>query len=462
MTQPTAAPPAPPAQPAVAPPEPREAEPRGGPSWRGASRRLRAEATTEPGRLRLIGAVLAALLVVFGAITAVQISERTSAAGDVMERSQPLSADAAKIYRSLADADTSASSGFLAGGDEPRSVRARYEKDIQEASELLAGAASSSDGSRPADRQIEVLNKGLPVYTGLVESARANNRQGLPLGGAYLRYANEKMRGELLPAAETLYKAETAELGRDYDAAKGWPWAAVGLGVVTLLALVWAQRRNYRRTNRVFNPGLLSATAAAVVLLLWLGVGHTLARSNLTDSDEQGARSLQALNEVWIGSLQARGDENMTLVARGAGAEYEKSYKKQMRGLFGGPDSPGGLQRAQALADDSTGRQSVRNATNSLKRWQERHANARAKDDDGAYDDAVEMVIGKENSTGEAFDRVDRNLAKASAHEQQQFEEAADRGRGWLGGLGIGAVVLAVLGAAAVVWGQMRRLAEYR
>ncbi|NGO69578.1 hypothetical protein G5C65_14690 [Streptomyces sp. SB3404] len=440
-------------------------------------RRARAAVLTEPGRLRAIGAALAALVVLFGAVTAWQVADRSAAADAVVTDSQPLSADAARVYRSLADADTSASSGFLAGGEEPRAVRERYEKDIREASELLASAAANSGNSASAQRQIAVLNRGLPVYTGLVESARANNRQGLPLGGAYLRYANEKMRGELLPAARALYTEETRRLRADYDDAESWPLLALGAGVLALGALGWAQHRHYRRTNRVFNLGLLGATAATLALLVWLTGGHALARAGLVDSDEQGARSLHALNAAWISALQARGDENMTLVARGGGAAYEKSYRKQMAHVAGAGkqrngdrdgdgdgdgDGTGQLDDALALADDAAGKAAIERARQAVGTWKERHARARALDDGGEYDRAVRMVIGSDRSTGASFDRVDGSLGVASAHEQKQFTRAADGGRGWFGGLTVGALALAVAGAAAAVLGIGRRLAEYR
>ncbi|MGP3991084.1 hypothetical protein [Streptomyces sp. 3N207] len=487
MTQPPTAPPTPPPVPAVPPEGPgtgvaqapggsAASRPGAAPSgssgaprrtaWSEGVRRLRTAATTEPGRLRAIGAVLAALVVLFGGVTAWQISDRVAAADAVVDHSQPLSADAAHIYRSLADADTSASSGFLAGGDEPRSERRRYEKDIREASELLASAAANSGGSRTAQRQIAVLNRGLPVYTGLVESARADNRQGLPLGGAYLRYANEKMRGELLPAARKLYTAETKQLGGDYDDAKSWPLLAVGTGIVALAALGWAQRRNYRRTNRVFNRGLLGGTALSLALLVWLTAGHAMARSGLNESDTKGARSLHALNEARIGTLQARGDENMTLVARGGGAVYEESYKKQMVKVAGngerGRAGSGLLEDARDVADDRAGSSAVEEAQEAVRTWQQRHKKARAEDDGGNYEDAVAQVIGAKDSTRESFDEVDESLSRAGAHEQRQFEKAADEGRDWFAGLVVGALVLAVLGAAAAVLGIGRRLAEYR
>lgn len=441
-------------------------------TWAESVDQLRATATTEPGRLRILGALLAGLVVAFGAVTAWQVSDRSAAAGDVVNHSQPLSADAASIYRSLADADTAAAGGFLAGGQWPRDVRERYERDIGTASELLVKAAANSEGSASARGRIATLNEQLPVYTGLIEQARANNRQGLPLGGAYLRYANEQMRTELLPAARALYEAETARLGADYENARAWPWPALVTGVLALGALGWAQRRTYLRTNRVFNQGLLAATAATAVVVLWLLAGHSLARAGLDDSSAHGAKSLEVLNEARIDALQARGDESLTLVARGAvltkdGEDfYETSYRSGMQRMVGGdrgspaPDSL--LGRARALADDPEGRDPVGRALDGVREWQERHGDARTTDESGNYEGALDKVIGDENTTGESFDRVDASLETALVHEQREFRQAADDGRGALAGLSAGAAVLAVLGAAAAVLGMGRRLSEYR
>ncbi len=74
----------------------------------------------------------------------------------------------------------------LAGAQEPEAVQERYRKDIEEAARLLVKASGSTGSAGASSREIATLNKLLPVYTGLIERARANNRQGLPLGGAYL------------------------------------------------------------------------------------------------------------------------------------------------------------------------------------------------------------------------------------------------------------------------------------
>ncbi|UFQ15713.1 MULTISPECIES: hypothetical protein [Streptomyces] len=455
------------------PPRPPAAAPRRT-AWAEGTDRLRAAATTEPGRLRIIGALLALLVVAFGAVTAWQMTERSTAADDVLHRSQPLSADAAAIYRSLADANTAASSGFLAGGQEPAAVRQRYERDIERAAQKLATAASAAGSDSSSAAAVRKLNQLLPQYTGLIERARANNRQGLPLGGAYLRYANATMQTQMLPAAEKLYKAENARLSSDYGDAKPYPWFAMALGVLALAALAWAQRRNYRRTNRVFNHGLLAATAATTVVLLWLVVGHTVARSGLDDSYDHGVRSLNVLNDARISSLKARGDENLTLVNRGAETtevkgepqdKFDVSYRAQMKRL--GDGDSGLLGQAAALAKNTPGEGPVRTAVKNVGVWQDRHKEARSSDDSGDYQGALDKVIGSKDGqgaepTGECFDNVDAALDRALRHEQREFQQAAEDGRGAMTGLPAGAAVLAVLGAAAAVLGIGRRLSEYR
>lgn len=457
--------------PAVALPEQRGARRR---AWVESAERLRAAATTEPGRLRLIGAVLAVLVVAFGAVTAWQVADRAAAADNVVHHSEPLSAKAAEIYRSLADADATVAGGFLVGGQEPKSASDRYQKDIDTAARLITEAAANSQGSAEAAEQIASLNRQLPSYTQWVATAQADNRQGLPLGGAYLRYADEQMRmdGGLLDAADKLYQAETERLGHDYGRAKALPYAAWALGLLALGALVWAQRRHYRRTNRVFNQGLLAASAACAVVLLWLVAGHTLARSQLSDSYAHGAKSMQVLNSARIGVLQARGDENLTLVARGSGDSYETNFAKGMTDLAGeDPKGVGGeLARALALADNEAGRAPVNAAIQGVQAWRGRHTTARASDDGGDYTTAVAEVIGGKDShgrtvtetTGQCFDKVDASLEQAVGHEQDEFRKAANGGRGALSLLPYGAGLLAVLAAAGALLGIGRRLSEYR
>ncbi|MGV9320413.1 hypothetical protein [Streptomyces sp. NPDC003660] len=427
--------------------------------------RLRDAATTEPGRLRVIGAVLALLVVAFGAVTAWQSGERAGAADDVLTRSQPLSSGAAAIYRSLADANTAASTGFLAGPRETTANRERYEDDIRTAASGLIRAAADTEPGSPSEATVRKLNRLLPEYKGLIERARVYNRQGYPVGGAYLRYANEKMQTEMLPAAQDLYTKENQRLDADYADATPYPWAAIALGLLALAALGLAQYRDYRRTNRVLNHGLVAASAATVVVLLWLLVGHTLARSGLFGSYDHGIRSLNVLHNAQIAALKARGNENLSLVARGA-ETVEVNGTKQDAYYYAFDRDLGTLQarltEARRYADDDQGGAPVDSALGDTAEWKKRHGTARDEDEKGNYQVALDQVIGAHDTTGASFDGVDRSLTRALGHEQTEFDRAAADGRDAMTGLPQGAAVLGVLGAAGAVFGIGRRLSEYR
>ncbi|WEH17892.1 hypothetical protein [Streptomyces sp. VNUA24] len=454
------------------------ADPDGGPPRRTAFAegvdQLRAAATTEPGRLRIIGALLALLVVAFGSVTAWQMNDRSAAADDVLHGSQPLSSAAAEIYSSLAAANTAASSGFLAGGQETDRSRKDYEREMREAAKQLALAATASESGSDSEERIAKLNTLLPEYKGLVERARANNRLGYPLGGAYLRYANDKMQG-MLAEARSIYDNENERLRDDYADATAYPWAAIGLGVLALGGLVWAQRRNYRRTNRVLNQGLVAATAASTVVLLWLAGGHTLARSGLNDSYDNGVRSLTVLNDARIASLTARGNENLTLISRGAETIKITKDKSVDKFDYAFDNSMATLEKrlaaAERVADDAGGEKPLKAAGAAMEAWKDRHKDARKADDQGDYQCALAQVIGGkatdsckngDKPTGECFDQVDKNLGVASAYEAKEFKRAAEDGRAAMLGLPVGAAVLAVLGAAGAVLGIGRRLSEYR
>ncbi|TXS57676.1 hypothetical protein EAO77_02545 [Streptomyces sp. t39] len=459
-------------QPAPAPaPGPAPARPPAGPGPAGPGavsraeivRRLRAAATTEPGRLQIVGAVLAALMVVFGAVTALEVSDRAAAADDVVSRSQPLSRDAASVYRSLADANTAASTGFLSGAEEPREVKERYEKDIARASRLLVTAATHTDSDSESGRQIAHLNELLPRYTGYVETARANNRLGHPLGGAYLRFASDLMTEDLLPAARKLHLAESTRLRADYDDPRFWPLASVAAGVAALAVLGWAQRRNYRRTHRVFNHGLLATTVAAALVTGWLVGAQALAGARLDDAEVHAQRSLDVLSEARIQALQARASENLTLVARGAvltddgkDDKYAVEYAQAMERLGSSLDD------ALRHADDTAGRTPVEKAVETVAAWRTRHTDVTKADQGGDYDGAVARVIGGEGSTNESFDSLDTALTEALEHEQREFTASAKAAGSAFTGLAAGAALLAVLGAVTAVLGINRRLSEYR
>ena len=107
----------------------------------------RGEAT--PDRLRRACAVLVLGCLVAGVVSLVSGINRTRAVSDGGERIGGIVADAAQLYRSLADADAMATTGFVSGGQEPAAVRARYDADITRAAARLVDAAGKLPAGDP-------------------------------------------------------------------------------------------------------------------------------------------------------------------------------------------------------------------------------------------------------------------------------------------------------------------------
>src|SRR4051794_4605449 len=189
-----------------------------------AVRNVRRSASSTPGKLFLVGVGLVVLALLTGVAGAISMQQKQDTIDSLLEHREPVAAASQQIYRSLSDADATAASAFLAGGTMPPALRDRYSLDIATAGANLAKASADVSGVAEAERQVDELSQQLPVYTGLVETARAYNRQGYPAGAAYLREASGLMRAKLLPAAQELYEIDSARLAAAQDDASSVPW----------------------------------------------------------------------------------------------------------------------------------------------------------------------------------------------------------------------------------------------
>lgn len=408
-----------------------------------------------PERLALATAVLIVLGLATGVAAAVGVRQRIDLINGATARNGDLAVASQRLYRALSDADATAANAFLTGGVEPAALRERYQAGIADASAALAIVSGGRAGGERGDAAVARIAAQLPVYTGLVETARVYNRQGLPIGGAYLREASGVMRERLLPAAQQLYEAVSDELDESRDGAAAYPWFATLLGLVTIAALVIVQRYLTRRTNRVFNVGLVAATAAASLLVVWLGLSAVLAGGRLEASRTEGSDRVARLVNARIAALEARADEAHTLVARGNGGAYEKHYAEvampQVTSQLSMPDA------------DPTTRIAADAARIDAEAWVTAHQKLRALDDGGQYDQAVAAAVGGSvDSTSSIAARLDGKLARAIDHNGQVFDREVDGAAGALAGADIGTGLLATLMVVGVALGIQRRLVEYR
>ena len=419
-------------------------------------------ATTTPAKLRLLLVGLVSLCLIWGAVAAWVVSQRASGANDVVGTSEPLSLDGQQIYRALSDADATAASAFLSGGLEPLAARQRYQADIAQAASHLESATAAA-GHSPAARDLAKLSAGLPVYTGEVETARADNRLGLPLGAAYLREASGLMRGTLLPAARDVSEQANAQLTAASGRATGLPLALILLvaAVIVGYLLYRAQRWLFQRTHRRLNPGLAVASVAAVVSLLWLAIAFAAARGDLLQARDHGSAPVAALAQADIAALQARADESLTLIDAGGDDSFEADFKTVRHRLGPGPGTL--LAAAAAAARGSPGAGSAAAAATTAPAWYAAHRRVRFLDDNGKHTQAVQLVTTSgPGHSGTLFARLDGSLTAAIAADQAVFRSNAVTGRNAFTGLEVGIIVLSLVMAAGCARGLSTRLAEYR
>jgi hypothetical protein len=414
---------------------------------------------TTPARLRLLLAGTVAFSLVWGAAAAWTVAQRAAGAGDVVTASEPLSFDAQQIYQSLSDADATEAVAFLAG-TEPPAARGRYLADIARAESYLE-AATAQAGNQGPRAQLTVLSTGIPVYTGLVESARSDNLQGLPVGAAFLGEASNLMRTRLLPAADGLYAQENARLAAADGQATALPIFAIIVAIVVGFVLLRAQRWLTRRTHRTFNSGLVAASVAGLASLIWLLTGLTVARVQLLDARDHGSAPVEALAQADIAALGANADESLTLINRVGDDINQADFLKAAKRLGPGPGAL--LTRAAAAASGSPGAAPAAAAAAAAPAWFATHRQVRALDDGGNYNAAVQLAIGSEpTSSGAMFRRLESGLTTAIAADQAVFGSAAPSGESALTGMEAGMIAAALVMAAGCAWGLAPRLAEYR
>jgi hypothetical protein len=425
---------------------------------------LRARLTTTPGRLRLAAALVVAGAIVFGALAASAVSARRQAAHSVATDTEPLLVTAEDLYASLSDADATAATTFLTGGLESLARRERYAGDVRTASGQLATLARQAGGSAQTRAAVATLATQLPVYSGLIETARANNRQGFPVGAAYLRRASTLMREQLLPAARRLYEVEALRLNGDYRSgvSTGTLLAVIAVVCAMLGLLAAIQVRLARLTHRVFNVPLALATVLVLALGVWMIVGLIGEQNALSRTQRTGSDPVQVLSAARILALRAQGDDGLALVARGGDEASLTDFDAVTRRLGSSGEPTSLLGEAAAIARRSDSAAAIDRLSATFARYLAVHRRVVALETNGHFNDAVNLAVGSHAQELSLSDALNFDLIQEIAAAQRRFGSAAGDATSALGGLWLAIGLLSVLFAGLALYGVLQRLEEYR
>jgi hypothetical protein len=400
-----------------------------------------------PGRLRLYGAVTIVACLLFGVLA-------FFAAGQLHTDISNTRNDAAQLVRvqtirtSLVKADASATNAFLVGGLEPADVRAAYTDGIATAARTIAAAASANPGDAAA---LQRVNRVLANYAGLIEAARANNRQGFPIGAAYLRQASNSIQQDALPPLAALVAVEQQRVDDSNRTADWLPTLLLVVMVVALGTLIVFQFWMALKSRRILNVSMLVATGV-VILVGLVGIGVTAwARSRSQDARDGAYKQTVALATARINAFDAKSAEALTLINRGSGQPFEDRFKavsKTARSALAGlPASSANREQARSVA--------------AFQQYLAAHTQVRKLDDGGNWDQAVALATGS-GAANQDFGKFETVSDSALASQASSLSDKLDSARrpltatAWL-------LLVAGLVAAVATWrGVNRRLREYR
>jgi len=411
---------------------------------------VKGKASGTPGRMRMLGAMAAIAAVLFGAVGAwnlwssAQALGRAGATTDQVVRVQ-------SIYADILRADADATNAFLVGGLEDPAQRADYEAALKRAAGTIATAAAA----QPADgAALAALNAALQDYAGLVERARAENRQGLPIGNTYMTSASSGLRAAAVPPLEALLQAN-AERSRDELSAAGssWPTLVTGAMAVVVLALcgVWLARR----THRYLNVGLSAATLTVLGgVIAGLVVFGGIAADARKVSTNQLAGTL-ALTSARTAAFDARANESLGLIRRGQASANEVAWAKNDGAVttnlsaLGAVTWFGGTSSATELSQAWTA-------------YQKAHTEVRGLDNAGTWDAAVAKATGAAETPRTSFAAFEKASASAVDGFQAALVKDVD-GPATRALVTAAVLLLAGLAAAVLVTrGIAKRVEEYR
>jgi hypothetical protein len=409
---------------------------------------------TTPGRVVAIGVVLAALVSGSAFATSTTIDHRQQVLTTVLNHTEPLAFAAGQLYTTLSVADAAAATAFIAGA-EPRLVRQRYEQAITDAAVTLT-RASSGLTDEPMVQLLGRINAQLAQYTGLIETARTNNRAGNPIGSSYLSEASSLMQDHILPDAQRLYEATSARVDAETSASTRIPAPVILVVSATLLFGAFANRWLARRTRRRINIGFVAGGLAVLIMVIWVGTALAISTAGSSSAKDTAAQSLKTITNLAITAQQARADETLSLIRRGDEDVRKQSYYQRIDTMH--------HELTEYLArDDAIDKPGLQNADELLTGWRQADDRINSYIAVGNYQAATQVALGTdEDDSSSAFDKLDEALTGGIEESRNQLRNDILNAERVLSGATVGAALLSLSAAVAVALGLWPRLSEYR
>lgn len=418
-------------------------------------------AGTTPGRIIAMMVVLTLALVAAGWAMSYSMSQRQQSLNSVVNATEPMSNSAHVLYTSLSQADTVSTTGFISPGmvaqQDMHLYLASLDRAIVAATEIMEGAVDASTGeTREELRDLVVqLQRDVPLYAGIMERAKTNQRMGNPVGVAYMSQASGLMRERMLDDASALSQLTREQVATQMDELSSPQWVPLSGLVAALIFLVLAQLYLWRVFRRRLNKGFLVASALMVVAIAWVGGSNYAAWRSGAVGFEAASNPWEELTGARIDAQETRTDEIFALLRRQSVDESENSFS----------DTYASVTAALDTAAETADPYLIQSGRDALDTW--RDANRVLVDtlNEGRFDAAIDILTdtstGPDESSALAYAQLDSvfsELIKQSRADMREYIGASlDATRAVSGAV----AVLTFLSILAIWLGIRRRLREY-
>ena len=421
---------------------------------------------TTPRRYRAFSFGLAGLLVLLMAAGSAAAVNARNATGRLRDNTGPVLVATQSLVASLAEADAAATAAFLSGPQEDRDQRNLYEDALARATRHVEQIAARIGDDPTAHARLGDLTVSLTRYAGLVEAARALNRNGVAGASDTLVAAVDLLSRTIAGEVEDL-----TSIGQErFDAASadrsdGVPPAAVA-AAVALLALLGAQADLSRRSRRLLNLPLLLASAAVVAILASVLTADVRAGDDLAAGRADSYDSIALTARIQAQGSAAKSAETLALITDPAKRQQADAAAAR---LAAGRLTPAALADARGgrpsgdglLADTVRAADSAREraAASELLVWWDRYR-AAVEVVRGAGDDAARrLAVGELSSTFKGFNIT---VESVLGDNRTQFAAALERADDRYDRPGLVVLLGGVLAIALVLAGYQLRISEYR
>ncbi|MEM7275158.1 MAG: hypothetical protein AAF547_18900 [Actinomycetota bacterium] len=416
--------------------------------------RSRAQTRSTPAFLRQWNVILLILVAAFAVVGSIAALVMRSASDTTAANTAPALIGVQDLFASVAEANAAATAAFLSTsttGAEDRVNRNLYLDAIRRASGQTEEVSAIIGPDEEAHDALKEIGFSLNTYSGQIEAARVANANDLPNADTQLREALRIIQVDVADSVATVTARGQSQLESERTTGRLLAWLSIGLGVVTVLALLRVQLGLYRRTNRVFNPLLVLATVLVATVLGYLTVGPSTRALALDSASTGGYDAIATTSELQTTAFDLQSLLSLEILDSGTGrtAELEPLFTDVAAGidrLLAGADSDRERAASQALLVRWTRYEDAARSIDAL---------ARAGDQAGA----VALYQGEGLAT---FNGLNTGIESVLSDNRSQFIDGVDRASQAVSTTPFLTIILPVLAALAILLAIQRRLGEYR